>query len=227
MNQPSQAHLPLSPLPPDWPRNLGQARRVQQALAQRVSLADRPGEINSVAGVDVHYRGGRARAAATLFSFPGLEPLATAFAQSEAPFPYVPGFLSFREIPAALAAVEALPQSPDLLLCDGQGIAHPRGLGLACHLGVLSGLRTIGAAKSRLVGEHKEPGPKQGAWEPLFFRDRTVGAVLRTRSEVKPLFVSPGHGLSLPSAITLTLACTTAFRSPDPLRAAHRLAKEL
>ena len=227
MNHANQPQPILSPLPADWPRNLGQARRVQQDLAQRVSLADRPGAIESVAGVDVHYRGGRARAAAALFSFPDLKPLATAFAQSEAPFPYVPGFLSFREIPAALAALEALPQSPDLLLCDGQGIAHPRGLGLACHLGVLSGLRTIGAAKSRLVGEHQEPGPKRAAWEPLFFRDRVVGAVLRTRSEVKPLFVSPGHGLSLPSAIILTLACTEAFRSPDPLRAAHRLAKAL
>jgi deoxyribonuclease V len=214
-------------LPPGWPRDLAAARAEQVRLASLVSLADRRGPIRSVAGVDVHYRDGRARAAAVLLSFPGLEILATASAATEVPFPYIPGFLSFREAPAALAALEALPQKPDLLLCDGQGIAHPRRLGLACHLGVLGGLRSIGVAKSRLVGTHRDPARPRGSWAPLFFRDCLVGAVLRTREGVRPVFVSPGHFLSLPAAIELTLACTTAFRQPEPLRAAHRLAKYL
>ena len=218
---------PANRLPPGWPRGLAAARAQQLRLASRVSLADQDGPIRSVAGVDVHYRGGRARAAAALLSFPGLEVLATASAATEVPLPYVPGFLSFREAPAALAALAALPQKPGLLLCDGQGIAHPRRLGLACHLGVLSGLRSIGVAKSRLVGAHRDPARSRGCWAPLFFRDSLVGAVLRTREGVRPVFVSPGHLISLPTAIELTLACTTAFRQPEPLRVAHRLAKSL
>ncbi len=206
---------------------LALARGEQERLARRVSLADRPGEVGLVAGVDVHYRAGRARAAAVLLSFPALEPLATATALLDIPFPYVSGYLSFREAPAALAALAGLPRRPHLLLADGQGLAHPRGLGLACHLGVLSGLMTIGVAKSRLVGDYQPPGQARGDWSPLLFRDRLVGAVLRTRPGVKPLFVSPGHRVSLPTAIELTLACTGAFRQPEPLRAAHRLAAAL
>ncbi|MCB2191820.1 MAG: deoxyribonuclease V [Deltaproteobacteria bacterium] len=215
------------PLPLHWPRDLTQAREEQSRLARRVSLADRRGPVRVVAGVDVHYRGGKARAAATLLSFPGLELLSTATAVREAPFPYISGYLNFREAPAALAALEALSQKPHLLLADGQGIAHPRGLGLACHLGVLSGLMTIGVAKSRLVGRYKEPCQERGEWSPLFLQDRLVGAVLRTRAGVKPLFVSPGHRVSLPTAIELTMACTGRFRQPEPLRAAHRLAASL
>lgn len=209
------------------PRDLAQARAEQTRLARRVSLADRRGPLTTVAGVDVHYRGGRARAAAVLLSFPELAPLATATAVRDSPFPYISGFLNFREAPAALAALEALPRRPHLLLADGQGIAHPRGLGLACHLGVLSGLMTIGVAKSRLVGRFRQPGPQRGQWSPLFLGDRLVGAVLRTRSGVKPLFVSSGHRISLPTAIELTLACTVGYRQPEPLRAAHRLASSL
>ena len=165
----------LHPPPPDWPRDLAGARREQQRLAGLVSLADRPDPITTVAGVDVHYRGGVARAGAVLFSFPELELLATASAATEMPFPYVPGFLSFREVPAAWAALKALPLPPGLLLCDGQGIAHPRGMGLATHLGVLTGLPSIGVAKSRLVGEYEMPRDLAEAWEPLFYRDHVVG----------------------------------------------------
>lgn len=215
------------PIPSPWPHDLAQARAEQTRLARRVSLADRRGPLKTVAGVDVHYRGGVARAAAVLFSFPALAPLATATAERDTPFPYVSGYLNFREAPAALAALEALPRQPHLLLADGQGIAHPRGLGLACHLGVLSGLMTIGVAKSRLVGRYDPPGRERGDWSPLFLGERLVGAVLRTRAGVKPLFISPGHRISLPTAIELTLACTRAFRQPEPLRAAHRLAASL
>lgn len=206
---------------------LAQARAQQEKLAGRVILTDRLGPLRRVAGVDVHYAAddSRAFAGAALLSFPELEPLEQAVASVSLNFPYVPGYLSFREVPAILRALARLTRPPDLILCDGQGWAHPRGLGLACHLGVVSGLPSIGAAKSRLVGRPAMPGQARGDWAPLIYQDRLVGAVLRTRPGVRPLYVSAGHRLSLPTAIRLTLACTGRFRQPEPLRLAHRLAK--
>ncbi len=209
------------------PRDLAQARVLQERLAQQVILADDLGRGRTVAGVDVHYskNPSLAWASVAVLSFPGLELLETASASAKTVFPYVPGYLSFREVPAALAALNKLAKPPALLLCDGQGLAHPRALGLACHLGLASGLPAIGVAKSRLVGDFKPPGRKKGAWEPLFWQDRVVGGVLRTRQDVHPVFVSPGHRVSLPTALVITLACTTAFRQPEPLRRAHHLAQ--
>ncbi|MEW5912082.1 MAG: deoxyribonuclease V [Thermodesulfobacteriota bacterium] len=224
MQQPPDITAPS----PDGRRglDLAWARQEQERLAAQVVLADRFGNVRRVAGLDVHFSpdGRRAWAAAAMLSFPELEPLEQAVAEGPVPLPYVPGFLSFREAPAALAALARLSGPPDLLLCDGQGIAHPRRCGLACHLGVMSGLPSIGAAKSRLLGSHRPPGRARGAWAPLLHQDRVIGAVLRTVDGVRPLYVSPGHRISLPTAIALTLACGGRYRLPEPLRAAHRLA---
>lgn len=137
-------------------------------------------------------------------------------------FPYVPGLLSFREAPAVLAALRALRRTPDALMCDGHGVAHPRRFGIACHLGLLCGLPTLGVAKSRLVGEHPEPGSERGARAPLTDGGERIGTVLRTRAHVKPVYVSVGHLLDLPSAERLALAAAQGFRLPEPTRRADR-----
>jgi deoxyribonuclease V len=139
--------------------------------------------------------------------------------------PYVPGFLFLREAPAALAALACLRLRPDLVLVDGQGLAHPRRFGLACHIGVLAALPTIGVGKSCLLGRYAPPGPDRGAWTPLVDADETVGAVLRTRSHTRPLFVSVGHRISLGTAVDYVLRCAPAFRLPEPIRLADRLSR--
>jgi deoxyribonuclease V len=195
-------------------------------LCQRVIRCDRLGKITSVAGVDVGFerRGRVTRAAVAVLSFPELELREQRLIRRPTQFPYVPGLLSFREVPAILAALEALDQMPDLLLCDGQGLAHPRRFGLACHLGVLTGLPSIGVAKSRLIGEHAEPGLEKGCWAPLRDDGETIGAVLRSRRGVRPLYVSIGHRVSLETAIEYVLACTPRYRLPETTRLADRLA---
>lgn len=199
---------------------------MQQRLCRRVLTRDRHRRVRHVAGIDVGFEdGGRtARAAVVVLSFPELVPCAQAIARRRVRFPYVPGYLSFREIPPVLAALKKLPRVPDLLLCDGQGLAHPRRFGLACHLGLLTGIPSIGVAKSRLIGTHGELARAKGSWVPLCDGDETVGAVLRTRAGVKPLYVSIGHRVSLDSAIDLVLRCTTRYRLPETTRAAHALA---
>ena len=202
----------------------GEAIALQKRLARRVVRADQLGPVRHVCGVDVHYLDGTAQAAAVLYSFPQLEPLAHSIERQRVSFPYIPGLLSLREIPAALAALAALPIAPDLILCDAQGIAHPRRCGLASHLGLLVRTPTIGVAKTRLVGEHRAPPAQRGAWVPLTDRGERIGAVLRTRAGVKPVYVSIGHRVSLATAVRLVMACTTRYRIPQPLRRAHRLA---
>jgi deoxyribonuclease V len=211
--------------------SVGEAREWQEKLRGRVRESGGldPGEVRIVAGTDISYlREHRlALGAVVLMEFPGLQVLEERRSRVEVDFPYVPGLLSFRELPALIPALEALNGDPDLIFVDGQGIAHPRGFGLASHLGVLTGKPTIGCAKSRLVGEHREPGPGVGDWEPLMYEDKEVGAVLRTRSKVKPLFISVGHHIDLDTAIEMVLACSTGFRLPEPQRSAHRIADEI
>lgn len=209
-----------------WPTTVAQARTVQEALRARVIRRDRLGRVRRVAGIDVGFeRGGRiTRAAVVVLRFPDLVPMAQAVVRQRTRFPYVPGYLSFREIPAVLAALARLAVKPDLLLCDGQGYAHPRRFGLACHLGVLTDTPSIGVAKSRLIGTHAQPAPGKGSWVPLREGGELIGAVLRTRTAVKPLYVSVGHRVSLRSAIRYVLACTTKYRLPETTRLAHRLA---
>jgi deoxyribonuclease V len=215
-------------LPRPWPRTVAAAQLLQQRWRRRVVTRDRLPRLRYVAGIDVGFdRDGRtARAAVVVFSFPDLTPCAHASARRRVRFPYVPGYLSFREIPVVLAALNKLRRRPDLLLCDGQGLAHPRRFGLACHLGVLTGIASIGVAKSRLIGEHGALAVAKGASTPLRDGDEIVGAVVRTRRAVRPLYVSIGHRVSLETAIDLVLRCTTQYRLPETTRAAHRLASE-
>ncbi len=149
------------------------------------------------------------------------------FARKKARFPYIPGLLAFREGHAIISAIGKLTVAPDLVLIDGQGIAHPEGFGIASHIGVILGIPTIGCAKSRLVGEYEAPGSMKGNWTYLYHRGAKVGAVVRTRSFVKPLFVSPGHLIDIESSVEIVLECTSGFRIPEPLRAADRLSRKL
>ncbi|MGF1640364.1 MAG: deoxyribonuclease V [Rhodospirillales bacterium] len=200
---------------------------LQNQLADRVVRSDRLGPVRRVAGVDVAYgrRGGDAHAAVVVVDAAGLAEVDRATARCPVTFPYVPGLLSFREAPAAIAALARLQTPPDLLLCDGQGIAHPRRFGIASHLGVALDIPSIGVAKSRLVGTHGQPGPRRGDWTPLLDKQEVIGAVLRTRSGCRPIFVSIGHRVSLETAIAWVMRCTTRFRLPETTRAADRLSK--
>ncbi|HSH42037.1 MAG TPA: deoxyribonuclease V [Arenicellales bacterium] len=210
----------------DWPGDFGQARAIQEKLRQRVITRDAFGPVHRIAGVDIGLdrANNRAHAAVVVLDFDGLGLLEQATAHERIRCPYVPGYLSFREVPPILKALEKLTAAPDLIICDGQGIAHPRRFGLACHLGVLTGIATIGAAKSRLTGTFTEPGPDKGDWSPLMDGSDTIGAVLRTRTGVRPLYVSIGHKVSLQSAVRIVLACCTRYRLPETTRAADRLA---
>ncbi len=209
-----------------WQVTPEQARRIQAAGRGHVLAEDWLGEVRRVAGIDVGFEQGGtvSRAAVVVLEFPSLRLLEPAVARRPTSFPYVPGLLSFREIPAVLEALGQLSAPPDLLLCDGQGYAHPRRFGLACHLGVLTGLPSIGVAKSRLIGRYGPVPSHKGAWVPLRDGDETIGAVLRTRTGVAPLYVSIGHRVTLPTAIHWVLACTTRYRLPETTRQAHRLA---
>lgn len=209
-----------------WDVTPGQARALQERLRSRVLRRDALGAVRNVCGIDVAFEdeGRVTRAAAVVLGFPGLELRGFAIARRKTAFPYVPGLLSFREAPAALAALRRLASVPDLLLCDGQGIAHPRRLGLASHLGLLSGIPSIGAAKSRLIGEYGALPARRGAWVPLVDGGERIGAVLRTRAGVKPLYVSIGHRVSLQTAIDYVLACAPRYRLPETTRWADRLA---
>ncbi len=209
-----------------WKLTPAEAIALQKTLAQRVERADRLPAIRRVAGVDVGFEedGRMTRAAVAVLSFPQLTRVEAAVAHRPTEFPYVPGLLSFRELPAVLAALDRLHTMPDLILCDGQGIAHPRRFGIASHLGVLLDLPAIGVGKTRLLGTHAEPADVKGAWAPLFDKEETIGAVLRTRAGVRPVYVSIGHRVSLETAIALTLACTPRYRLPETTRQAHRLA---
>jgi deoxyribonuclease V len=207
-----------------WKLTTTEAREVQRALAPGVKRSDDFGEVKRVCGVDIGFKGGAARAACAVLSFPDLEPLEMLCLESPVEFPYVPGLLSFREIPPLIPVLERLVVEPDLFIADGQGIAHPRRFGLASHLGLILDKPVIGCAKSRLLGVFREPGPARGEFEPLLDGGEIVGAVLRTENKVKPVFVSVGHRVSLETSIGFVLGCCRGHRLPEPIRFAHRLA---
>jgi deoxyribonuclease V len=214
-----------------WDLTPKEAVALQVRLRSSVEPADRIGEVRRVAGVDVGFEqdGRVARAAVAVLDYPGLALADQAVARVATRFPYVPGLLSFREIPAVLAAFERLRAPPDLILYDGQGIAHPRRFGIASHLGLVLDCPSIGVAKTRLIGAHRTPPDRRGAWTPLLDTGEgdsaeTIGAVLRTRKGVKPLYVSIGHRVSLATAVRWTMACCTGYRLPETTRWAHRLA---
>jgi len=207
-----------------WDVSPGEARTIQRELAPRIIRDGEPGEVQRIAGVDSGLPGGRARAVVVVDQFPDLVTIETAVAECELTFPYVPGLLSFREMPAVVEALRRVQATPDLLIVDGQGIAHPRHFGIACHIGLMVDRPTIGCAKSILVGHHDPVGDEVGDWQPLIYKDEVVGAALRTRPRTKPVYVSIGNRISLESAIDWVLACGRGYRLPIPQRQAHSLA---
>lgn len=211
-----------------WDVSPQEAIAIQKQLYEKVERRDRFGDLRIIAGVDVGFEedGRVTRAAVAAFRFPELSPLYSAVARRPTTFPYIPGLLSFREVPTILDAIGKLAGQPDLYLCDGQGLAHPRRFGLACHLGVLIDRPTIGVGKSRLIGDFAPLGAERGAREWLLDRGQTIGMVLRTRTNVKPLFISIGHRVSLETAVDYVLRCGGKFRLPEPIRQAHLLASK-
>ncbi len=209
-----------------WPQTAQAAVQLQKQLCSQVITYDDFGDIRYVAGVDVGFesQGKITRAAVAILTWPDLNLHETAIARQPTTFPYIPGLLSFREIPTVLAALAQVKTTPDLLLCDGQGLAHPRRFGIACHLGVLVDLPSIGVAKSRLIGQHDPVDQNRGSWQPLIDKDERIGAVLRTRANTKPLYISLGHRISLDSAIEYVLSCTPRYRLPETTRWADKLA---
>ncbi len=210
-----------------WIISVAEARDIQLALKEKVIQEDRlKKNITTVAGVDVGFEnnGKITRAAVAILAFPSLELCEYTIARRKTSFPYVPGYLSFRETPAVLDALEKLSHTPDVILCDGQGIAHPRRFGIACHIGVLTNIPSVGVAKTRLIGTHAAVPEEKGSYVSLTDQGEEIGAVLRTKTSVKPVFVSIGHKISLPSAIQLVLQCVTKYRLPETTRWADRIA---
>ena len=203
-----------------------EAVALQRRLAGQVREVPLSRTPTSIAAVDVSVRDGRVRAAVVVVSLPDLSVVDQAIHEDAAAFPYVPGLLSFREIPAVLPALDRLRVTPDVLMTDGQGRAHPRRFGLACHLGLLMNVPTFGVAKTVLAGAFLSPGEEKGSQSPMSIGEDIVGAALRTRRAVAPVYVSTGHLITLSEAVDLTLACTTRYRLPDPARLAHQLSKE-
>ena len=206
-----------------WNLSFEQAARLQVRLRSRVRLSPPRGAIRRVAGADVAYdsSGDTLVAAVLTYRLPGMELEEVVTARDRVRFPYVPGFLSFREVPAIVRAARRLRAKPDLLLCDGQGLAHPRRFGLACHLGLLLDVASIGVAKSILVGRCREPGFRRGNRSRIVHQDEVVGWAIRTRSGVRPVYVSPGHRCNLPWAARKVLSCCRGVRLPEPVRQAH------
>ena len=209
-----------------WDLSPGEARALQHQLAERVIAETTfdPATARTVAGVDVSIRGRVARTAVVVLELAGLEPVDFAVDEGPVTFPYIPGLLTFREGPSVLRALERLAIWPDVFLFDGQGIAHPRRIGLAAHMGVILDHPSIGCAKSRLTGTHADPGNDVGDWEPLVDEGEMIGAVVRSRVGVRPLYVSIGHRVDLYAAIDLVLRCTRGYRLPETTRYAHKVA---
>mgnify|MGYP003392982056 FL=1 len=209
------------------PESENAARAVQNELRDRLVLQDEFGELNIIAGVDVGYDTKRNLAHASIVTMSpiDLKPLEQVEAFVPADFPYIPGLLSFREIPAILAALAKLKAVPDLLMVDGQGIAHYRRVGIAAHLGIILDMPSIGVAKSRLSGSFVMPGFNKGDYSPLMIGEERIGTVLRSKDKVKPLFISPGHRVNVQSALNITLQCLTKYRLPEPTRMADKFSK--
>jgi deoxyribonuclease V len=212
-----------------WPRTYQEALALQEELRHRVQLIPLPRPPRFVAGADAicDRADENIFGAMAVYSYPELELVEEAGAVGLCPFPYRTGLLSFREVPILAAAFARLKQRPDVLLVDGQGIAHPRGLGLATHLGLVLDIPSIGLAKSRLVGQGDEPGPDAGAASPLVWQGKVVGLILRTQRERKPFYLSPGHRITLAESREIVMACVRRFRHPLPLRQADSLSRRL
>jgi deoxyribonuclease V len=204
--------------------NVRRAIAAQERMRGLVERLDRLGPVRRIAGIDVSVLDGRARAAVVVMT-PDLEVVETRTAEAKATFPYVPGLLAFRELPVIRKAFRALDEPPDLAVVDGHGLAHPRRFGIACHVGVELGIPTIGCGKSLFVGEHADPRARRGSWTELRHREETIGAALRTRDGVRPVYISIGHRVSLATAVRWIMTLAPRFRLPEPIRAADALAK--
>ena len=206
-----------------WQMSIAQAKQIQQELASQVSPKSEPIKPRFIAGVDISAPDSRgiARAAAVILNYPELEVIEVKTAEDKLDFPYIPGFLSFRETPLVLAACQKLSTDPDLLLADGQGIAHPRRFGIASHLGLLLDIATIGCAKSRLCGKHAPVTAEAGAYAELTDNGEIIGVALRTKADASPIYISIGHKIDLPTAIHWVLECCRGRRLPEPSRLAH------
>ena len=209
-----------------WDVSPREAVAIQRKLAAAVRPAPLEKPVETVAGIDVSIRGDLAQAAIVVLSFPDLEVIDQAIYRAEVPFPYIPGLLSFREMPVILPALEQLSVRPDVLMTDSQGRAHPRRMGLACHLGVLLDWPTLGVAKTRLTGHFDALGEEKGSRAPLVHQGEVVGVALRTRTGIKPVYVSIGHRITLDESIALALACAPRYKIPEPTRQAHHLSRD-
>ena len=210
----------------DWNLSPRDAVRVQQQLAKMVVTTNESGQVRLVAGIDVGFRdGGKTTCAAiVIMEYPSLELIETRTAHCHTSFPYVPGLLSFRELPAILKALDKVDRLPDLCMCDGQGYAHPRRFGVACHLGLITGLPSIGIAKTRLIGTSDPVPNERGKWVHLYDNNEIIGAVLRTRVNVKPVYISVGHKVDLATAIEYVMGCTSRYKLPETIRLADKFA---
>ncbi len=210
-------------IPHRWDMSPSEAIRLQLTLAAQVDTQT-PLDLMAmrrVAGVDVSVKNGVSRAAIVILTFPELAVLEIATAEMPATFPYIPGLLSFREGSVILEAQQKIANMPDVYIFDGQGIAHPRRLGIASHIGLWLDAPTVGCAKTWLVGQHQEPGTAKGDFAPMTYRGEIIGVALRSRANVKPVYVSPGHRATLDTARELIMRCVTRYRLPEPTRAAH------
>jgi deoxyribonuclease V len=210
--------------PHPWQVSTAKAKEIQLELREKISFQADFDEVHTVAGVDVGMEGEVTRAAVVVLSYPALEHLEQSVAREPATMPYVPGLLAFREGPAILSACQKLSTEPDLFIFDGQGIAHPRRMGIASHVGVILDKPSIGCAKSRLWGKHHEPAAQAGSYVYLYDGEEIIGAVVRTRDNVNPVYVSIGHRIDLETAIEYILGCCKKYKLPEPIRYAHSVA---
>jgi deoxyribonuclease V len=206
-----------------WSVDTKKAKELQKKLQKKIQLKSFNKKIKTVAGCDVSFSRGSniVYASIVILNYPGMEIIEEQFARDNATFPYIPGYLSFREIPVLIKAFKLIKRAPDIVLCDGQGLAHPRLFGLACHLGLMLDTPAIGCAKSHLVGEFKEPGHTKGNYSSIRYKGKKVGIVLRSRTNVKPIFISPGHKIDIKSSYRITMDCSGKYRIPVPTRLAH------
>lgn len=210
-----------------WKITPKQAKKIQLRIKKKLHFTKGLRRIQRIAACDVSYKKGWVAGVVAVFSYPELELLEVAYKKERSIFPYVPGLLTFREGPVLCKILKVLTLEPDVILFDGQGKAHPLRLGEATHLGLLFDKPSIGCAKSRFIGEYREPGKKKGSFSKLYDGKEVIGAVLRSRDNVKPIFVSPGHRMDLNSALKIVKKCLKGYRIPEPLRFAHRKSVEV
>ncbi len=211
----------------NWADSIERAKEIQDELKNKVKICPLRNRPSFIAGVDGAFIDDKVIGTACLYTFPDLTFVEETYSILSLTFKYIPGFLSFCEGPAIIQAIDKLFHKPDLILFDGHGIAHPKNLGIASHIGVLLNIPSIGCAKSRLTGTYKEPGTKKGQWSELIFKNKIIGSVLRTKDSTRPVFVSPGHLIDIISAREIVISCTTKFRIPEPLRRADIFSRKI